>query len=67
MEGVLLSKSHFTSRKRAVGKDFVECESDQTLMTAEMFALDRTVMKTPVKIWEKVSEKYYYSRCLVIE
>jgi hypothetical protein len=27
-----------------------------------MFAVDRTVMKTPIKLWEKGSEKHYYSK-----
>ena len=31
-------------------------------MLAEMFAVDRTVMKAPIKLWEKGSEKHYYSK-----
>ncbi|XP_063400956.1 protein FAM234B-like [Mytilus trossulus] len=58
--GLLLPESHFTRRRRAVPKDFIECESDQTLMITELFAMDRTVMKAPIKLWEKGSEKHYY-------
>ena len=41
----------------------MECESDQTVFLAEVFAMDRTVMKNPIKLWERGSEKYFYSKC----
>ena len=43
-------------------QDYVECETDQEVFLAELFALDRTVLKTPIKLWERGSEKYYYSK-----
>ena len=43
-------------------QDYVECESDQTVFLAEVFAMDRTVMKNPIKLWERGSEKYFYSK-----
>ncbi|KAK7477178.1 hypothetical protein BaRGS_00031563 [Batillaria attramentaria] len=40
--------------------NYVECESDQTVYIAEFFALDRTTMAQPIKLWEKGSEKHHY-------
>ncbi|XP_033752716.1 uncharacterized protein LOC117336335 isoform X1 [Pecten maximus] len=60
LEGVLLDSSHFRSKRRVIDKDYVECESDQTVFLAELFALDRTTMKAPIKLWERGSEKFFY-------
>ncbi|XP_070199696.1 protein FAM234A-like [Littorina saxatilis] len=46
--------------KQTFAKDFVECESDQTVFVTELFALDRTTMTQPIKLWERGSEKHYY-------
>lgn len=60
LEGVLLDSGHFRSKRRVIDKDYVECESDQTVFLAELFALDRTTMKAPIKLWERGSEKFFY-------
>ncbi|OWF47957.1 protein FAM234B-like [Mizuhopecten yessoensis] len=60
LEGVLLDSSHFRAKRRGIDKNYVECESDQTVFLAELFALDRTTMKAPIKLWERGSEKFYY-------
>ncbi|KAK3602624.1 hypothetical protein CHS0354_034208 [Potamilus streckersoni] len=62
-EGVLIPESHFRLNRKTetvVDKSYIECELDQTVFLAELFALDRTVMKAPIKIWEQGAEKYYY-------
>ncbi|KAL3842081.1 hypothetical protein ACJMK2_020146 [Sinanodonta woodiana] len=62
-EGVLLPESHFRLNKKTATlaeKGYIECELDQTVFLAEFFALDRTVMKAPIKLWEQGAEKYYY-------
>lgn len=57
-DGIFLPEEN-VRHKRA--DNYVECESDQTVFLAELFALDRTVMKNPVKLWEKGSSKLRYS------
>lgn len=59
-EGILLQDSHFRHNRAVIDKDYVECKSDQRVFLAELFALDRTVMKTPLKLWQRGSEKYFY-------
>ncbi|XP_060600384.1 protein FAM234A-like [Ruditapes philippinarum] len=59
-EGILLQDSHFRYNRAVIDKDYVECESDQRVFLAELFALDRTVMKKPIKLWQRGSEKYFY-------
>lgn len=56
-DGIFLPEEN-VRHKRA--DNYVECESDQTVFLAELFALDRTVMKNPVKLWEKGSSKLRY-------
>ncbi|XP_061162239.1 protein FAM234B-like [Saccostrea echinata] len=56
-DGIFLSEDHVRHRR---ADDYIECESDQTVFLAELFALDRTVLKKPVKLWERGSKKLYY-------
>ncbi|XP_062612020.1 protein FAM234B-like [Saccostrea cucullata] len=56
-DGIFLSEDHVRHRR---ADDYIECESDQSVFLAELFALDRTVMKKPIKLWERGSQKLYY-------
>ena len=62
MEGLLLPESHFRSKRRVIDENYIECETDQTVFLAELFAIDRTTLRNPVKLWEQGSEKFYYSK-----
>ncbi|XP_046574702.1 protein FAM234A-like [Haliotis rubra] len=59
LDGALLPEHHFRDM-RSVDEDYIECESDQTVYIAESFAMDRTTMKRPLKLWEFSSQRYYY-------
>ncbi|KAJ8299124.1 hypothetical protein KUTeg_023184 [Tegillarca granosa] len=58
--GILLPEMHVRHKRRVMDKDYIECESDQTVFLTELFAVDRTTMRKPLKIWEKGAEKFYY-------
>jgi len=62
LTGLMLSENHIraTRGKLDVDDAYVECASDQTVYLTEMFAVDRTTLERPLKLWEKGSEKFYY-------
>ncbi|KAK3095661.1 hypothetical protein FSP39_017289 [Pinctada imbricata] len=59
-DGLILPESHLKSKRRVIDANYIECETDQTVFTAELFAIDRTTLRNPIKLWEKGSEKFYY-------
>ncbi|XP_052801612.1 protein FAM234B-like [Mya arenaria] len=60
LEGVLLPQSHFRNNRAVIDKNYIECKSDQSVFLAELFAMDITNMRSPLKLWEQGSEKYFY-------
>ena len=65
MDGIILPESHFRFKRRVIDENYIECETDQTVFLAELFAIDRTTLRTPVKLWEQGSEKFYYSKYII--
>ena len=55
-------ESYF-GEKKVFDKDYIECESDQTVYIAELFAVDRTTLSEPIKLWERGSLKHRYRTC----
>ena len=55
-------ESYF-GEKKLFDKDYIECESDQTVYIAELFAVDRTTLSEPIKLWERGSLKHRYRTC----
>ncbi|XP_005105920.2 protein FAM234A [Aplysia californica] len=60
LTGSLLTEHHVRHTRASSDNSYVECESDQTVYLTEMFAVDRTSLDRPLKLWQKGSEKFYY-------